>query len=318
MKLVITIDTEEDNWGGFGLTDYSLDNIKRIPVLQDLFDEFDVRPTYLITYPVATDERAILILRDILDRDGCEIGTHCHPWTTPPLAEETNERNSMLCNLPSALQYQKLASLLNVIKENFGVQPVSFRAGRFGYNNNVSRNLYAQGYKIDSSISPYTDWTSYHGPDFSNISPKPFRFSPENAFQNLSDGDMMEIPPTIAFFQKNFHLCAHILQILSRKAMRSLRLIGVLSKFNLLNKTWLNPEMSNSTQMIRLTKSMILNDYHILNMMFHSTSLKAGLSPFIKTKDDEKRFFQHLREYLIFTRDNNIEPLTLSGASQLI
>ena len=56
MKLVVTIDTEEDNWGSLRLTHYSFDNIARIPALQEMFDRFNVKPTYLMTYPVATDE----------------------------------------------------------------------------------------------------------------------------------------------------------------------------------------------------------------------------------------------------------------------
>jgi hypothetical protein len=31
MKLVVTIDTEEDNWGSFDITDYSVHNIELIP-----------------------------------------------------------------------------------------------------------------------------------------------------------------------------------------------------------------------------------------------------------------------------------------------
>lgn len=42
MKLVVTIDTEEDTWGKYLPDGYTLENIRRIPALQDLFDEFSV------------------------------------------------------------------------------------------------------------------------------------------------------------------------------------------------------------------------------------------------------------------------------------
>ena len=318
MKLIITIDTEEDNWGEFTSADNSLENIKKIPVLQHLFDEFDVKPTYLITYAVATDERSISILRNLLDRDRCEIATHCHPWNTPPFEEVKNERNSMLCNLPSDVQYRKLATLHNLIKTNFDLEPISFRAGRWGYNNDVAMNIYKLGYSVDTSISPYMDWSHFHGPDFSTIPPDPFRFSPENIIQSSPNGHMVEIPASVAFLQKNFALCAFLVALLRKRPMRYLGVMGILGKCNLVNKAWLSPELSDSNKMISLTKGMMLNNHHIINMMFHSTSLKAGLSPFVKTKDDEKRFFQNIKEFLIFARDNNILPVTLAEASKQI
>ena len=65
MKLIITIDTEEDNWGDYSRKDFTLKNIERIPALQQLFDDFNVRPTYLINYPVAADKMAISIFKKI-------------------------------------------------------------------------------------------------------------------------------------------------------------------------------------------------------------------------------------------------------------
>jgi hypothetical protein len=277
MKLIVTIDTEEDNWGDFRSTGYSLENIERISSLQDLFNSFNVKPTYLITYTVATNERCISILKGILDHDLCEIGTHCHPWNTPPFNEVTNERNSMLSNLPFDLQYKKLNAIHTAIKNNFNIDSLSFRAGRWGYSHEVAKNLHRHGYKVDTSISPYTDWTNCHGPDFSYISPKPYRFSTENIFQESFNGHMLEIPATVGFFQKNFALCNYILQALRRKPINKLRLMGILDRLNFLNKVWLSPENSDSKKMIKLTQRMMCNGYRFVNLMFHSTSLKAGL-----------------------------------------
>ena len=44
-------------------TDFTLNNIRRIPRLQDLFDKYGMLPTYLVTYPVASDEESVKILR---------------------------------------------------------------------------------------------------------------------------------------------------------------------------------------------------------------------------------------------------------------
>src|SRR5208337_1476965 len=122
MKLVITIDTEEDNWGVFSPTGHTLKNLDRIPVLQELFDAYNVKPTYLITYPVATDTESITLLREIEKSGRCEIGMHCHPWNTPPFEEIPGDNNSMLCNLPCDLQYKKMSSLTDAIAKNFHIK----------------------------------------------------------------------------------------------------------------------------------------------------------------------------------------------------
>lgn len=318
MKLIITIDTEEDNWADYSPTGYTLENIQRIPVLQELFDEFRVKPTYLITYPAAVDEKAIRILKRIVKQDQCEIGTHCHPWNTPPFDEKTTLRNSMLCNLPVDLQYKKISNLHHTIQKNFDIQPVSFRSGRWGYSKDVAQILYKLGYKIDTSVMPYTDWSHDQGPDFSNLSPEPFRFSVENIFHESSNGHMMEIPATVGFLQQYFTLSNNIFKILSKKPINKMRMIGLLHKLRVINKVWLSPENSDSKTMIMLTKRMMQNNNKIVNMFFHSASLKAGFTPYVKTGEDEQRFLKTIKEFLVFARDEGIESIKLKDSLRLL
>ena len=111
MKLVVTVDVEEDQWGIIPPHYATVQNVYRLPWLQKLLHEFGIIPTYLLTHPVVSDPRAVAILREIMEGGGCEIGMHCHPWNTPPYEESLNKRNSMLCNLPRALQFEKLQRL---------------------------------------------------------------------------------------------------------------------------------------------------------------------------------------------------------------
>lgn len=317
MKLVITIDTEEDNWGQFASTGQTLENINRIPYLQEMFDTYNVRPTYLITYPVAIDNKCIALLGAIEKSDRCEIGMHCHPWNTPPFEEQTNAKNSMLCNLPADLQFKKLSFLHNTIVNNFEIMPVSFRSGRWGYNQSVAESLIKLGYKVDTSITSYVDWQQDYGQDFSDVSPRPFRFSHENIFEEASDGRLLEVPATVAYLQRNFALCNALSKFLSRKPVSRLRFIGILDKLHLLNKVWLTPEMSDSKTMIKLAKCMMKKKYKILNMFFHSATLKAGLTDYIKSKDDETRFLKNIKEFLVFARNSGIESIKLSDSLKL-
>jgi hypothetical protein len=317
MKLVITIDTEEDNWGQFASTGQTLENIERIPYLQEMFDTYNVRPTYLITYPVAIDNKCIALLGTIEKSARCEIGMHCHPWNTPPFEEALSARNSMLSNLPHDLQHKKMNFLHNIIIKNFGIKPVSFRSGRWGYNQSVAENLIKLGYKVDTSITSYVDWQQYYGPDFSDVSPQPFRFSHENIFEKASDGRLLEVPATVAYLQQNFARCNALSKFLSRKLVCRLRFIGILDKLHLLNKVWLSPEMSDSKTMIKLAKCMMKKKYKILNMFFHSTTLKAGLTDYVKSKDDETRFLINIKEFLVFAKNSGIESIKLSDSLNL-
>jgi len=314
MKLVITIDTEEDNWGEYSSGGHRLENIGRIPRLQEVFDAYRARPTYLVTYPVATDEKSIALLGEISRTGRCEIGMHCHPWNTPPFEEELNEKNSMLCNLPRDLQFRKLYVLHRTIRQNFGVNPVSFRSGRWGYDKGVEENLCALGYQVDSSITPYIDWTDEYGPDFSEVPPQPFRSRPGDS----SCSGLLEVPATIGYLQQNFTQCNAVHKLLSTRPINRLRLVGILYRLNLLNKVWLSPEQSDSGQMIALAARMIKQKSAIINLFFHSTALKAGLTEYVRTGADEERFLQQIASFLEFTSNAGIESVTLSQAATLV
>ncbi|MBE0500937.1 MAG: polysaccharide deacetylase family protein [Desulfuromonadales bacterium] len=314
MNLIITIDTEADNWGCYNQTGYSLKNLERIPLLQNLFDEFKVRPTYLITYPVATDQRCIEMFRGYLDAGKCEIGMHCHPWNTPPFDRRVSNLNfhTMLCNLPEELQDQKLETLHEVICRNLGVVPVSFRAGRWGFGLSTARSLCRLGYRVDTSVTPYVSVKKYGGPDFSDFGPEPFIFYPGGNVGGEGRNSLLQVPATVGFLQPNFSLCHQLMQSIEGPVVKRLRLKGVLDYLGLLNKVWLSPELADANAMIRLAKRMETNHHNCLNMVFHSTSLVAGLSPFVKTKEDEQLFFMKIRSFLEFARESGWNSVTLA------
>jgi hypothetical protein len=56
VKLFITIDIEEDNWGDFRPTGHTVENVARIPMLQEIFERYGAIPTYLLNYPVLKNE----------------------------------------------------------------------------------------------------------------------------------------------------------------------------------------------------------------------------------------------------------------------
>jgi len=314
MKLAITIDTEEDNWGSYNTTQYTTKNIERISKLQEVFDQFNVVPTYLVTYPVATDPKSVRILRKIYDEGKCEIGMHCHPWNTPPFEEERNEYNSMLSNLPAGLQYKKMLTLHETINGNFGIEPKSFRAGRWGYNQSVGDVLKELNYKVDTSITPFTNWSEYCGPDFSNMFPDPYKLYP-NGGSDSDKHNLIEIPATIGYLQKNFALCNSIDQRLNSNWSKRFHVKGILRRLRLINKVYLSTESASSNQMISLTGVFMKRKAKIINMFFHSTSLMAGLSSFVQTLSDERKFLDEIRFFLSFVCEAGITGVKLSDVS---
>ena len=313
VKLLVTIDTEEDEWGAFNLARYSVSNIERLTRLQELFDRFGVRPTYLVTQPVTEAGSAIEVLAPIRERGGCEIGAHCHPWNTPPLVEERTPRNSMLCNLPEDLQYQKLKHLKESIRAAYGVTPTSFRAGRWGFDASVARNLARLEFRVDSSITPYLTWEAFEGPNFDREYPsEQYRMSTDDIGLEDERSRLVEIPTTTGFTGVVAGGGYPIHRAISRAPLTWLRARGIGSRLGLFRTTWLCPEMTEVKEMIDLSDRVLARGGTILNLMFHSTTLTAGLTPFVRTGADEVAFLGRIRAYLEYCRVRGIGSATLS------
>lgn len=312
MKLVVTVDTEEDNWDRYSTHENQVENIERIVPLQRLFDELDVKPTYLVTYPVATNARSVKILGKIMEEGKCEIGMHCHPWNTPPFDGKPfiRKQDTVLCNLSETLVYQKMSTLHESISRNFGVAPVSFRAGRWGLGPVVVRSLLRLGYRFDSSVTPFVNWQDCHGPDFSKLKPDLFRFGWDCCF-GRENRKLLEIPVTIGFLQLNFPISKELMRAADSKWGRKLKLYAILSRLGVLNRVWLSPELSDVESMIKLAWRMRRNNCPYLNMTFHSTSLLGGNNSFVKI-NEEKNFFKKIKDFLLFCRNSGCTSLSLS------
>lgn len=324
--LFITIDTEEDNWGEY-ITAPSLENIYRIPRLQEVFDNHSAVPTYLINYPVASDQRSVEILKAINDSGRCEIGAHCHPWNTPPFEEERTPRNSFMHNLPAGLIRKKMDTLQAAIKKNFGLEPLCFRAGRWGFDRSVAAVLRALNYRVDSSMTPFCEWDDSDGGPVFGLKSNGMFFLNEDNYPGFgrgkkmearnNDADLLEVPPTIGFLQPYFAV-ADLLRAAARlNIFIPFRAQGILEKLGIMNFRWLSPENSFAEDMIKLSRIVLGKGCRFLNMFFHSTSLIPGKSPFIRSEGDVDEMLRKIGTYLEFTADENIECVGLSKAREL-
>jgi hypothetical protein len=311
-KLIITIDAEEDGWGDYHREGDSVDNISGIPRLQALFDRYGAKPTYLVNWPVVMDRRACRIIKNIHAAGGCEIGSHCHPWNTPPFEEDISGINSMMCNLPPKLVKAKVANLVAATEEMLHVRPTSFRAGRWGFGRYVAEALIEQGYVVDSSVSPTVDWRSEFGPDYSRAPDRPYRFAPERILIPDASGPLLEVPASMGFFQKRCAIPQKLLQVLTTPVLRRLHLIGFLERLGLVNFRWLSPESSSAADMITLSRALISKGSTVLNLSFHSPTLLPGKSPYVRSQHDLDHFLNCIEAILAFAVDNNIKFSALS------
>ena len=165
--LLVGIDTEGDNqWDLRARQEQTFENIYALPKLHALFQRHGVRPTYVVTWPVATDERSQQVLRYLLLRGDCEIGAHHHAWETPPCTPDDVRRHPYASTLPLAQFEAQLAELTAAIGRATGERPVSYRSGRFGFDASHVAALEREGYLVESSVVPLFYESHKGGPDF--------------------------------------------------------------------------------------------------------------------------------------------------------
>jgi len=117
MHLLVGIDTEGDNqWDAAARTHQTFENIYALPRLHTLFARHGVRPTYVVTHPVATDPRSADLLRRLLEGGDCEIGAHHHAWETPPCTPDDVRRHAYASTLPRPQFEDQLAALTSAIE----------------------------------------------------------------------------------------------------------------------------------------------------------------------------------------------------------
>ena len=318
VKVIITIDTEEDQWDQYCNYNTTVYNIERIGAVQEVFERHGAIPTYLVSYAVATNKLAVRLLRTFLEKGSCEIGSHCHPWNTPPISSANQPTCTMLCDLSPELIQVKMHSLHQAIVNGFRVSPICFRAGRWGFNSKVAEVISEMGYQIDTSITPFINWSEYGGPDFTDANHHAYRFDPRDVNDMTRKGKLIEIPPTIGFFQKRFNLCRYIMKKMRGDWSSRLHVPGILDRLHLLNLRWLSPELSTGPEMIRLSRTFVNAGCQYLNFTFHSTSLLPGKSPFVRDESQLSRFLSAIELFLSYAKEQGMSFVPLSHVIDVI
>jgi hypothetical protein len=296
--LIVSVDTEEDNWrpARDGIT---VENIRELRRLSGCLARCGLRTTYFTTYQVASHPWAVDILREVRDR-GAEIGAHLHPWNTPPLEERPVPRNSMLNNLPADLQLAKLRCLTTTLTEAFGSAPTAFRAGRFGFGTDAVGALVSCGYQVDSSVTPFFSWEAMDdGPTFVGAPLNAYRLGERGDVTiPKAGGPLLEIPLTCGYTAFSSARWRTVHRLLHAPAARTLHVAGVASRLGITKLTTLTPEFESVRDMLALTRGALEGGARHLQLFFHSPSLQPGLTPWTATASDVNRLYASIERYV--------------------
>jgi hypothetical protein len=292
--LVVVVDTEaEFNWLESGPRRAAgVTSVKASRQVQPIFERYDVRPTFVLDYPVSTIPEGYEVIRDFYRSGACEIGAHLQPWDAPPSVEALTDRNSYPGNLPPEVEREKLVRLTAAIAQNIGIQPRIYKAGRYGVGPATPRILAELGYEIDASVLPGTNLRRQLGPDFSKC--------PAHPYWVETDPALLEIPLSIGFTGPLGYFPAIARALTMHRSLSTLHVPGILSHLGLLDRVVLTPEGVSFEEQRRLTRFMLRRGYRVFSLTFHSPSLAPGNTPYVRNSAQLQSFLKRIDRYLEF------------------
>ena len=301
-RVLLGIDTEaDDQWSAAGRDKLTLRNIAELPRLQKLCDHYGVRPTYLITYEVATDPESRSILRGLANEGRCEIGSHHHPWTTPP----PSDGHLFPLNLNLEQFRSQLRALTEAVGEVTGESPVSYRSGRNGFAGSHVGALESEAYTVDSSVDPFFNERTKGGPSFAGARLEPYFVSGEDP-RRAGASRLLEIPVTSALNRR----LPHRLEAAYADFTPAYTFRRVLRLLHIVRPIWLRPSYSKTEDMLWLAEHLLKSKMPVANIIFHSSELIPGGSPYNATAKDVETFYEKLSTLLRFLAERGVEGRT--------
>ena len=301
-RVLLTVDTEEEfDWGGeFSKSGYGLDHVTRLVKFQEFCENLGIVPVYLVDWPIATSGEAIEILKPAAAAGKAEIGVQLHPWVNPPHQEEVNPRNSYAGNLPYDLERAKLLRLRDEIERAFSINPLIYRAGRYGLGPRTADILSEAGIAVDTSVRSNFDYSRQHGPDYSAHPLWPYWVG--------ADRGLLELPVSTVFWG----ILRQQGPMIHRLLRSQPKLLGVLSRLGLLEKIALTPEGVTLEEALRGIDIAVDDGLPVIVLSFHSPSLVPGHTPYVRSEEDLDRLYGWLRGVYGRLAERGVLPTTVA------
>lgn len=331
LRFVVTVDTEADDaWAKPG--QIHLDNVRELPRFQDLCEQYDVVPTYLLTYECAARDEALSVLKPLADARRCEIGHHLHVWTTPPFqgggrdGVDHDWLQAFQFQLPDSLFLEKAECLRETIEAGFGRSPTAHRAGRWGIDQRTVDWLASAGFVVETSLRPDIRLTMQRPgvklsappgeiPACMQLCPQrnPYCWSARAARGN--GGSVVEIPSTVDTPEGILaRVCRHGFS----SAWPGQSVLGKIY-WRLGGFRMLRPDPAyHSEYLPGMIERSIRQGITVINLMLHSSELALDCSPFTRTKQGLESIWMHLEKAFRHVRKLGIESDGISNVGRLV
>jgi hypothetical protein len=268
--------------------------------LHPLFRRFGATPTYLLSPELLRDDACVERLASL---DACELGTHLHGELAPPDAFEPDVTNALQRDYPPAVEQAKLTWLTERFRACFGRAPASFRAGRFGVGSATLGILERLGYTVDSSVTPFVDWSALSpGLSFASSPDQPYHPDTRDPGR-AGDSPLFEVPVTIR-----------------PNPLARVPLLG-----RRLEARWLRPTRSGARELAAVAREAIAHARRarsgapvVLNAMLHNVEVVPGASPYAPSDAQARRILDRLAALLEFARAERFAFARLSDIPQIL
>ncbi|WP_445193007.1 polysaccharide deacetylase family protein [Sphingomonas sp. Tas61C01] len=277
-RYLVCVDVEEEfDWRApLDPRNRSTTAMSAFPAAHRWFADRAIGLACFVDHPVASDARAVEILRQVAADGGSEIGAQLHAWVTPPYAAAA-PGDSYAGNLPIEEERAKLAALTDLLRAAFGGSPRIYRAGRYGIGARTLGLLRDQGYLIDSSVRARYDYRADLGPDFGAVGNAAYRL-----------GGLIELPLSSVFTGRFRGIGPSLYRGLSRVP----RGRGTAARSGMLQRVALTPEDMPIAEALEAVTVAVANGERLLTFSFHSPTLVPGNTPYVRDAADLARFWR--------------------------
>ncbi len=247
------------------------------------------------------------------------MGTHLHPWTTPPWTSPYDDHPTYPSELPLELLEQKLGALTDEIAERFGKRPTAYKAGRFGFDGRTLKVLEKLGYTADGSVTPYVSWRKYPGlpggpggPDFLRAPLHPYHPDYGDPCRP-GKSRIVEVPVSIAWSP----WVPSTVDGFLRKLEEDDTAYVWLNRSRVARRSWFYPTLGTARRLVSVCESVMRMGVPVFHMMIHSSELAAGKSPYYPTEKSIDDLYDRMDKTFerVFSRWQP-DPVTLTEAGQ--
>jgi hypothetical protein len=269
-------------------------------ILQPLFNDLSVKPTYLINNVVLEDDDSVGSLQSL--NGTFELGTHLHPEFMEPqkqffdYAGKKGEANC--CFFEPNIEFEKLRNITELFEKKFRYRPTSFRAGRFSAGINTMNSLRKLNYSVDSSVTPHVNWsdkTRERPVNYRDANEQPYWIK-ENSYLETASKEqrLLEVPVTIDL-RKRWLIKERV--------------------------SWLRPVYSSSRELKTVIDNHLRryrnNKTVVLNMMFHNVEVMPGCSPYVQNALQRQQYLDQLRFFISYVSKLGAKSVGLSDLFQI-